>query len=145
MREKTMPTLTPTIHGTCLCGAIGYEIVAPLEEMHHCHCSRCRKAHGAAFSTFARTAAAGVRIDDRAGALRHFRSSPPVQRSFCGACGSSLFFRLDPLPEAIWVAVGTFDDDPGLRPQAHIFAASRAPWCAIADALPQFAEYPPEE
>jgi hypothetical protein len=119
--------------------------MAPFEEMHHCHCSRCRKAHGAAFATFARTAAAGVRVREGEETLRHYRSSAPVRRSFCGTCGSSLFFRFDPLPEAIWVAVGTLDDDPGLRPQAHIFAASRAPWCAIADALPQFAEYPPEE
>ncbi len=133
------------LRGSCLCGAVRYTVTTALEEMHHCHCSRCRKAHGAAFATFARTAAAGVRVDDRTGALTPFQSSRPVQRSFCGACGSSLFFRFAPLPEALWVAVGTLDDDPGLRPQAHIFAASRAPWCAIADALPQFAEYPPEE
>ena len=41
--------------GSCLCGAVRYEVSDPFEEMHHCHCSKCRKAHGAAFSTFART------------------------------------------------------------------------------------------
>lgn len=134
----------PELSGSCLCGAVRYRVTAPLEEMHHCHCSRCRKAHGAAFSTFARTAAAGLELDDRAGALAHFQSSPPVQRDFCRTCGSSLFFRFAPLPEAIWVAVGTLDGDPGMRPQAHIFAASRASWCPIADGLPRFDEYPPD-
>jgi len=133
------------IGGSCLCGAIRYQLAAPLEEMHHCHCSRCRKAHGAAFSTFARTTRAGLRFRSGAEKLRHFRSSPPVRRSFCGDCGSSLFFQFDALPEAVWVAVGSMDDDPGMKAQAHIFVGSKAPWYAIEDALPQFTEYPPEE
>jgi hypothetical protein len=77
-------------------------------------------------------------------AIRHFRSSDAVKRSFCKECGSNLLFSFDPLPEAIWVAVGTFDDDPGMRPEAHIFVGSRAPWHAINDELPQYEEYPPQ-
>jgi len=133
------------IVGSCLCGAVRYEVGAPFEEMHHCHCSRCRKAHGAAFSTFARTKKAGLRFIAGEGKLRHFRSSPPVERSFCGDCGSNLLFRFDGLPDAVWVAVASLDGDPGLAPQAHIFVGSKAPWCTIADELPQFADYPPEE
>lgn len=131
--------------GSCLCGAIRYEVGAEFTEMHHCHCERCRKAHGAAFSTFARAAAAAVHVVAGAAHLREFRSSPSVRRSFCADCGSSLFFHFDPLPEAVWVAVGTLDDDPGLRPQGHIFVASKADWHVINDVLPQFAEYPPQE
>jgi hypothetical protein len=40
--------------------------------------------------------------------------------------------------------MGSLDDDPGARPDRHIFAASKAPWYAIADDLPQDAEYPPQ-
>lgn len=132
------------IKGSCLCGAVRFEISEPFEEMHHCHCSKCRKAHGAAFSTFAQTAKKNLRFVSGERNVRHFRSSPPVQRSFCAQCGSSLFFQLDALPEAIWVAVGSLDTDPGLRPQAHIFVGSRAPWHDIIDELPQFEEYPPQ-
>ena len=39
------------ILGGCLCGSIRYEIMAALKDAEHCHCSMCRKAHGAAFST----------------------------------------------------------------------------------------------
>jgi hypothetical protein len=124
---------------------VQYEIAAPFEEMHHCHCSRCRKAHGAAFSTFARASTASVRFLAGEPKVRHFRSSPAVQRSFCSECGSNLLFRFDPLPDAIWVAVGTLDDDPVMRPQAHIFVGSKASWHGILDELPQFPEYPPEE
>src|SRR6185295_11878367 len=133
------------LRGSCLCGSVRYEVDGPVHDMHHCHCSMCRKAHGAAFSTFARTGAAAVRVVTGEEHLREFRSSSVVRRSFCATCGSSLFFRFDPLPDLVWVAVGTLDDDPGLRPQAHIFVGSRAAWHAIADVLPQFPEYPPQE
>jgi hypothetical protein len=131
--------------GSCLCGAVRYEVADAFEEMHHCHCSKCRKAHGAAFSTFARTSKDRLRLLSGDQHLQRFRSSPPVQRSFCGQCGSSLLFEFDALPEAIWVAVGTLDGDPELRPQAHIFVGSKAPWHDITDELPQFKEYPPQE
>ena len=37
------------------------------------------------------------------------------------------------------VPAGTLDDDPGLRPQRHIFVNFKAHWFAIADALRRFA------
>lgn len=40
------------LSGSCLCGAVSYEIDAPIESASHCHCSQCRKAHGAAFATY---------------------------------------------------------------------------------------------
>jgi hypothetical protein len=128
--------------GSCLCGAVRYEIGAAFEEMHHCHCSMCRKAHGAAFSTFARAAKDQLRIVSGEPQLKRFRSSAPVVRTFCAECGSRLFFEFDPLPEAIWIAVGSLDDDPQMRPEAHIFVASKAPWHEITDVLPRFEEYP---
>ena len=133
------------ITGSCLCGATRYELRAPFDEMHNCHCSRCRKAHGTPFATYARVAKESLRLVAGADRLGRFRSSPPVARSFCAECGSSLFFEFDPLPDAIWVAVGSVDGDPGLRPQAHIFVGSQAPWHTIEDDLPQFPEYPPQD
>jgi hypothetical protein len=130
------------VSGSCLCGRVRFEIGAPFDEMHHCHCSRCRKAHGAAFATFARVGRGEVRFLSGQGELRAFRSSPQVQRSFCGQCGSTMFFQFDGLPDTIWVAVGSLDGDPGLRPEAHIFVGSKASWHDVLDELPQFAEFP---
>jgi hypothetical protein len=39
--------------GSCLCGAVKYRIDTPIREVSHCHCSMCRKAHGAAFASYA--------------------------------------------------------------------------------------------
>jgi hypothetical protein len=112
--------------------------------MHHCHCARCRKTHGAAFSTFARVARGDFRFTRGEALVRGFRSSPPVERTFCERCGSKLTFRFDGLPDAVWVAAGTFDDDPGIRPRAHVFVGSKACWHEITDGLPCFEEYAPE-
>ncbi len=133
------------LRGSCLCGAVHYEVAGELEEIHHCHCSRCRKAHGAAFSTFGRLADAQLTITAGADLIRRYRSSPPVERSFCSVCGSNLTFRFDPFPDAVWLAIGSLDDDPGARPSAHIFAGSIAPWHQITDELPAFEKYPPQE
>ncbi len=131
------------LRGHCLCGTVRYEIDGPLHEMHHCHCSMCRRAHGAPFSTFADCAAADFRWTAGADRVRAYRSSDVVERTFCEICGSRLSFRFAPMPERVWIAVGTLADDPGIRPAARIFVASRASWEEITDGLPQFDEYPP--
>jgi len=132
------------VGGSCLCGAVRYEVTGPLGAIHHCHCAMCRKAHGAAFSSFARAAASDVRLVAGAETLRSYRSSPPVERRFCGECGSNLFFRHDAVADATWVAAGSIDGDPGVRPESHIFVTSKAPWHEITDALPQYEAYPPD-
>ena len=76
-------------------------------------------------------------------AVRTYRSSEQVERTFCGTCGSRFTFRWSGLPDAVWVAVGLLGDDPALRPQHHMFVGSKAPWHEICDELPQYAEYPP--
>jgi hypothetical protein len=66
-----------------------------------------------------------------------------VRRTFCVRCGATLQFIREDRPDALWVAVGTLDDDPGVRPLHHIFVRSKAPWYEIADGLPQFDERKP--
>lgn len=129
--------------GSCLCGAVRFTVAGPVHDVHHCHCARCRKAHGAPFSTFARLAAHDFRIEAGADALGRHRSSPPVERTFCAVCGTRLTFRFDGMPDAVWVSLAAFDDDPGVRPGAHTFVGSKASWHEIADDLPQFTEYGP--
>jgi hypothetical protein len=97
----------------------------------------CRKAHGAAFATYAGVARADFVLLAGAEALRSYRSSPKVTRTFCGTCGATLQWITDDRPDAVDIAMGTLDDDPGIRPALHIFVASKAPWYEIADGLPQ--------
>jgi hypothetical protein len=102
----------------------------------------CRRSHGAAFATYGRVARSAFRVTQGTEDLEAFRSSDSVTRSFCRRCGSRLLFEHDAVPDLCFVAVATLDQDPGGRPEAHIFVSSKAPWYEITDDLPQHAAYP---
>jgi hypothetical protein len=129
------------IRGSCLCGNVRYEIRGPLGRITHCHCSMCRKAHGAAFGTYARVKRADFVWTSGEGDIASYRSTPDVQRTFCKRCGSTLQFIRESRPEGFAVAMGTLDDDPGVRPSLHIFVDSKAPWFEIHDGLPEHGTY----
>jgi hypothetical protein len=130
------------VKGSCLCGGAQYEIDGEVKLMANCHCSMCRKHHGAAFATFVSVNTSDFRWVKGEDLLVRYPSSPGHTRGFCRVCGSSL---PDPDPGAadFFLPASTLDDDPGVRPAAHIFVASKAAWFEISDDLPQFDEYPP--
>jgi hypothetical protein len=126
-----------------LCGKARYELGGAAQLINHCHCSMCRKAHGAAFGSFLHAPGAEFRWIDGASAVQHYESSPGAFRAFCRHCGSGLPV-LEDGGAHVTIPAGTLDVDPGVRPVVHIHVASRAPWYEIADSLPQFDEFPPQ-
>jgi hypothetical protein len=102
----------------------------------------CRKAHGAAFATYARIAADDFVLVSGADGIASYQSSRDITRTFCKHCGSTLQFMNATRPGSFSLALGTLDDDPGVRPSLHIFADSKAAWFEITDRLPQHAGYP---
>jgi hypothetical protein len=130
------------LHGSCLCRGVRYEIGGRLTDALNCHCSMCRKAHGAAFRSRARVRAADFRLISGEELLTFYESSPGTHRGFCRVCGSPIVSKFDAHPSALGLPLGALDDDPGVRPQMHVYVASKAPWFAITDGLPQFAERP---
>ena len=126
------------IHGSCLCGAVKFEIAGLPQSLSYCHCSRCRKAAGV-FSAVLIGKADDLTVTEGQEQL----GSPPKRdpsavhnRYFCKACGTSLG---DLATGDIYVvAASALDDDPGLRPIGHIHCASKPDWYDITDGLPQF-------
>ncbi|MGB6539249.1 MAG: GFA family protein [Xanthobacteraceae bacterium] len=130
------------LRGSCLCGGVRYEINGNLSEAINCHCSMCRKAQGAAFRSRAKVRASDFRFVSGEALLTFFASSPGNHRGFCRVCGSPILTKFDADPSTFGLPLGPLDDDPGVRPQAHVHVASKAPWFTITDDLPQFAELP---
>ncbi|MDA0704421.1 MAG: GFA family protein [Proteobacteria bacterium] len=133
-----------TIEGRCQCGTVRYTVAAPAEEFYHCHCSICRRLHGATFASYAGVARGAFAIRQGAGNLLRFDSSPDCRRYRCVACGCQLFFDDDRWPHLRFYAPGTADGHPGhpKRLEKHIFVASKLPWYEIADDLPRFDGFP---
>lgn len=133
---------TPVHQGSCLCGAVRYEIAGEIGAPVFCHCRNCRKASGSAFNTAAAVSTADLRLLSGQDAIAEFESSPGVYRVFCGRCGSPLYSRRDAMPDVVRLRVGTLDTPLPTRPTAHIFTSEKAEWLDICDHLPQYPERP---
>jgi hypothetical protein len=131
------------VKGLCLCGTVSYEAGGPFLAMMSCHCSMCRKHHGAAFATYVSAPLDGFRWISGEDALLNYQSSEQGMRSSCKGCGSAVPLTMASHGLALLPA-GPLDGELGLTPQAHMFVGSKAPWHTITDDLPQHDEYPPE-
>jgi hypothetical protein len=114
--------------GGCLCGAVRFRIDLPAKWCAHCHCSMCRRAHGAAFVTWVGSESGRFRLLSGEKELRRYQSSAQATRSSCGRCGTMLFFESGRWPGEIHVTLAHLDSSAGLVPQAHAYWASRVPW-----------------
>jgi hypothetical protein len=125
--------------GSCLCGAVRFEVSGELPGPDACHCSQCRKSSGHYFaSTDIPRSTLSVEGEDK---VTWYRSSEKVRRGFCSVCGSSLFW--DPIGRD-WtaVAMGAFEAPTGTRLAKHIFTADKGDYYDITDDLPKH-ERPP--
>lgn len=123
--------------GSCLCGAITFEVDLPSKWCAHCHCTMCRRAHGAAYVTWFGVDVGQFRVTAGAGELLRYASSPGASRSFCGRCGSSLFFESVRWPGEIHVVLANLHGELDRAPQAHVFWETHVPWGIPGDELPR--------
>lgn len=106
--------------GSCLCGAVTYEVDGPLRDVIDCHCIRCRRHSG---HHMAATAAATTDVAIDGHALCWYAATDTVEYGFCRTCGSSLFWRTSTRPETLSIAAGTLDPPTGLRTTAAIYTS----------------------
>jgi hypothetical protein len=125
--------------GGCPCGRVRFEISEPLIAALYCHCKRCQRRTGTAFSVSALTVPGSFRISEGEDSVRTWDPGDGGwTKSFCSECGGHLF-TTSPDGEARSVRMGALDHDPGVRPAAHQFTDYAASWEPIPDdGLPRF-------
>jgi hypothetical protein len=130
------------IRGSCLCGGVTFEIDRASWPTEFCHCNRCRKVSGTASLLTVRVATRDYRFLTGHDLVKTFAApilyQPPAYRSvFCAKCGSPV---PPPQPEGEWLEIpaGSFDDDPGVRPDKHIFVECMPPWDDLRADLPAY-------
>lgn len=128
-----------TAHAQCFCGDVGLDAELPSQWVAHCHCSMCRRAHGAAFVTWVGMRDDRCRIDDPHVRLRWYASSPGAERGFCSRCGTMLFFRSERWPGELHIALAHFTTPVDRGPQLHAYWDAHVPWAAVDpnDGLPR--------
>ncbi|MFJ9993300.1 GFA family protein [Pseudomonas putida] len=132
--------MTKTYRGSCLCSAVSFELVVPPKAVSHCHCSQCRKSHGAAFASFGSVPRSKLRLLRGADTIKSYASSPTVAREFCVECGSTLFWSRSQGEYADWIsiALGTLDTHFLPKKQKHLHVDCAAPWYTPPSIRTQF-------
>jgi hypothetical protein len=125
--------------GACYCRAVRYEVADGFTYALNCHCSNCRRTTGSAFKPFAGIPREQLRVVHGADELLIY-GGDAAHNAHCRHCGSLLYSVVRD-GAFVHVAMGTLCDAPTIRPSAHIFVGSKAPWYAITDDLPQYQEH----
>jgi hypothetical protein len=127
------------LNGSCVCGAVAYEVDAPVERIVHCHCSTCRKTHGAAFSSVAAVPRDKFRWTRGEALLAAYESSSGKYRRFCSRCGSHIMAERTAQP-VVLLRLGCLDTPLTGRPQLHIWRSDGASWYDPRVPFPEKAE-----
>ena len=131
------------MRGSCLCGAVEYEIDQLDMPILHCHCRSCRKAHAAIFASTAGVMREHFRWVTGEEKLTAFESSPGKMRHFCSVCGSHLVAERLAHPNVI-VRVATLDDDPGSKLSMHIWRSHDVSWLQDGEGTLSYEEWHPD-
>ena len=134
--------MSSTLTGSCLCGAVRYEVTGEATKFYHCHCQRCRKATGTGHASNLLVPPGSLKWTQGEEWVRYFKL-PEAQRfatQFCSVCGS-LLPRFVPQANFFVIPAGSLDGDAPIAPQARIFWDSRASWSCGGEDLPVHSEY----
>lgn len=131
--------MTRKYKGSCLCGKVTFSVEGFGVKVANCHCTMCRKFHGAAFGTL--VGVSNLKWHSGKELLKEFTAYNGTVRTFCRECGSSLGFRVEGAhPSEMELAIGTFDEDIPVKIDAHIYTNYKANWIDLEDNLPKFGE-----
>ena len=125
-----------TAKGSCLCGAVTFHIGLPTMACLHCHCSMCRRNHGAGYVTWVAAGVSGFDVTAGEDQLTVYQSSTHGTRAFCSVCGTSLFCVNEQHAEIVDIPLANFDDPIDRAPDGHYYLANRVDWIPLDESLP---------
>jgi len=125
------------VSGGCLCGAVRFTVTLPTLFCGHCHCTMCRRSHGAAYVTWLAVVRSQVTIDAGQDQLTRYESSSHGSRSFCSRCGSSLLCVSTRHPDVVDIPLAAMDGPIDRLPEMHVYFGDRASWTVVGDELPR--------
>ncbi len=128
------------LKGRCGCRAVEFEVADEFIVAYMCHCSNYRATTGSAFLPWGEIEQEKLRVTRGADSLVSLGDEGGDHEVRCGLCMSLLYWTR--AGTRVRVPYGMLVDEPALKPIAHMFVGSKAPWYEIRDDLPQHEEYP---
>ena len=125
--------------GQCLCGAIRYTFDVEPAMAGVCHCKNCQRQAGSAFSTLfgVPEAAFEMSVEPKLYEDHDTDSGNPVQRYFCGNCGSPIYSAVPSAEGMVFLKTGTLDDTSSFAPQFHVYCETKQNWVSLEEGIPQ--------
>jgi hypothetical protein len=114
--------------GTCLCGAVRFEVTGPFERVSACHCVSCKGISGGAGTVSGRVRTEAITILEGRDLLTTYQPDEGSAKTFCSRCGSNLFGGGWPESEATSVRLPALEEPYEGNIQSHLFVRSIAPW-----------------
>jgi hypothetical protein len=136
------PDLQAAMHmvtGSCLCGRFHFTVAGSFGDVRYCHCTKCRRNSGTAFSANAKIDRSQWSLDGPADLITEFEHNPGLFKAFCSICGSPLYARSAHDPDDIRARLGGFDGPIDAQITAHVHTSWKSAWYDIEDSLPCFA------
>ncbi len=133
-----------TLRGSCLCGAVRFEVVEPFERVTYCHCTNCKKISGSGGTVNGRASSEAIKVLAGEEQLRSYQPQEGTAKTFCSVCGSNLFGGGWPDSPSASVRLSALDSSFDRAPEAHTFVRSVAAWETLpADGAERFEVRPP--
>lgn len=120
--------------GRCLCGAVTFEVTGDPIATAVCHCERCQRQSGGAFSVNVLVHTSQLAVSGSLEALEETDDDGDVvfvRRCFCGGCGSPIVSELVQTEGIVAVKAGTLDDRSEIQPTAEAWCVDRQPWVEL--------------
>lgn len=109
--------------GQCLCGAVTFTAVVG-DTIQACHCVQCQRWTGG--GPYFAVAIENLEMSG-AESMRDYHASKRGERTVCGTCGSTIYWKMEGKPPQT-LAAGLLDDQPGMRVTEEIFVDYRPSW-----------------
>jgi hypothetical protein len=134
-----MSSSEPPLTGSCMCGAVRFQVSAPFTTAGYCHCSRCRHRTGVPWALSGMIPAEGLDILEGADSIRTWSPPEGFPKSFCGVCGGHVWAGDPGAGGIVAIRLGALDGDPGIRPSWHQWVDSAPAWEPLPDdGLPRY-------
>lgn len=121
-----------TMTGSCLCGAVSYELAGDVIATAVCHCDHCQRQSGGPFSVNLVAHESQLTVS---GTLTTYGDTGDdggdtvyVERRFCGVCGSPIVSALVETEGIIAVKAGTLHEKSAVQPTVEAWCEHRQPW-----------------
>jgi hypothetical protein len=118
--------------GECLCGQItvtlSKEALGATDKTLVCRCKNCRQSGGTFASIVVMVPESAVKMTGQPKVYQdtNTTSGKPVQRAFCGNCGSPIYTASHTAPGLLIVKLGLFNEIP--KPSMELFCRARPSW-----------------